>query len=107
VEDLRKIKMKKLLFGMDAGVGPSASHGFYGLIKNPGKRCVNLQLYRVGIGLDLPAMIIGSFVSQFQKISFHFHKKLQRYHYPFNSNWLYKESLRIFKIPCFFVKRLK
>src|SRR5690554_1322768 len=58
----------------------------------------------MGIGLNLPTMIVGPPIGDFKKISFVLHLAVAKIPLLVNFFEFWWYSLRIFKLPCFFVK---
>ena len=55
--------------GMYAGIGSSCSHHLHLLSQKYGEGALQLLLYRIGIGLNLPAVIVGAVVTEEYEIS--------------------------------------
>ena len=63
------VKMRRHVSGMHTGIGSSCTHHLYLLSEKDGKGTLQLLLHRIGIGLNLPAVIVGSVVTKEYKIS--------------------------------------
>ena len=55
--------------GMYAGIGPSCSHHLHFLSQKYGEGALQLLLHRIGIGLNLPAVVVGAVVTEEYEIS--------------------------------------
>lgn len=64
--------MREKLRGMHPGVRPSAAGGFDGLAQDGGQGLIQQLLHRHRVGLNLPAMVIGAIIAQFDKIALFF-----------------------------------
>ncbi len=63
------IHMREELRCMYAGIGTAAACSFNRLAQNDGKGFVQQFLHSYRVGLQLPAVIIGAFICQFNKIT--------------------------------------
>lgn len=62
-----QIKMREKLTGVHTGIRPAAADSFYRLAQNGGQRFVQHFLHGNGVGLHLPAVIVGAIVKKFNK----------------------------------------
>ena len=55
--------------GMYAGIGSSCSHHLHFLSQKYGEGALQLLLHRIGIGLNLPTVVVGAVVTEEYEIS--------------------------------------
>ena len=64
-----EVKMRCHIPGVHPGIGSSGSHHLYLFSEKDGEGALQFLLHRIGVGLNLPAVIIGSVVTKEYKIS--------------------------------------